>query len=81
MNRLHMKRIILLLGALLCATGLFGRSRIVSETVSSKKLGQAVNVNVYLPDGFDTSSATYPVLYLLHGLNGDHTDSRRSSTS
>ena len=69
-----MKKFCLFLGALLCATGLFGHSRIVGETVTSKKLGQAVSVNVYLPDGFEASSATYPVLYLLHGLNGDHTD-------
>ena len=71
---MRMKKILLILGALLCATVLSGRSRMVNDTVSSKILGQAINVNVYLPDGFDTSSGNYPVLYLLHGLNGDHTD-------
>ena len=25
---------------------------------------------VYLPDGYDTSTLHYPVLYLLHGNNG-----------
>ncbi len=71
---MRMKKILLILCALLCATVLFGRSRMVNDAVSSKILGQSINVNVYLPDGFDASSATYPVLYLLHGLNGDHTD-------
>ena len=74
MKRMRMKKIILLWAALLCTVALAGRSRIVGDTVSSKILGQAVNVNVYLPDGFDSSSGNYPVLYLLHGLNGDHTD-------
>ena len=67
-----MKKILLLLGALLSAATLSGRSRLVSDTVSSKILGQSINVNVYLPDGFDASSGTYPVLYLLHGLTDDH---------
>ena len=67
-----MKKILLLLGALLCTATLSGRSRLVSDIVSSKILGQSINVNVYLPDGFDTSSGTYPVLYLLHGLTDDH---------
>ncbi len=67
-----MKKILLLLGALLCTATLSGRSRLVSDTVSSKILGQSINVNVYLPDGFDASSGTYPVLYLLHGLTDDH---------
>jgi enterochelin esterase-like enzyme len=69
-----MKKIILLLGALLCATTLFGRSRIVLDSVASPTLGRAIEVNVYLPDGYEISSRYYPVLYLLHGLNGDHTD-------
>ncbi len=67
-----MKKILLLLGALLCTATLSGRSRLVSDTVSSKILGQSINVNVYLPDGFDASSGIYPVLYLLHGLTDDH---------
>ena len=68
-----MKKIFLLLGALLCATALSGRSRMVSDSVSSKVLGQSISVNVYLPDGFDAAKGTtYPVLYLLHGLTDDH---------
>jgi enterochelin esterase-like enzyme len=69
-----MKKIILLLGALLCvgAFPLSGRSRMVNESVSSKILGQTIAVNVYLPDGFDASKGPYPVLYLLHGLTDDH---------
>jgi len=29
------------------------------------------NMSVYLPDGYSESAASYPVLYLLHGLTGD----------
>lgn len=29
-------------------------------------------VNVYLPEGYNTSSRKYPVLYLLHGAGDDH---------
>jgi enterochelin esterase-like enzyme len=34
--------------------------------------GEAIrNISVYLPEGYDESGASYPVLYLLHGLYGD----------
>lgn len=29
-------------------------------------------VSVYLPEGYETSGAPYPVLYLIHGTNGDN---------
>ena len=68
-----MKRILLLAIALLCVSGLFGRSRVLTDTLSSKVLGRDVCVNVYLPDGFDDyTEPCYPVLYLLHGLYGTH---------
>ena len=68
-----MRRILLAACVLLCASGLFGRSRIVTDTLSSTVLGRDVFVNVYLPDGFDKDEQqSYPVLYLLHGLYGTH---------
>ncbi len=37
---------------------------------------------VYLPDGYETSTLRYPVLYLLHGHNGKAcTTGRTSGTS
>ena len=68
-----MKRILLAAGLLLCACSLFGRSRVVTDTLSSKILGRDVYINVYIPDGFDQApEQTYPALYLLHGLYGTH---------
>ncbi len=42
-------------------------------TLKSTILGRAVAYSVYLPDGYDTDTRSYPVLYLLHGLGDDHT--------
>lgn len=46
--------------------------KVVTETVSSKVLGEDVTYNVYLPDGYD-SGKHYPVIYLLHGLSDTYT--------
>ncbi|MBR0223897.1 MAG: esterase family protein [Bacteroidales bacterium] len=67
-----MKRILLLSCVLLCTASLSARSRVVTDTLSSRTLGRDVPVNVYLPDGFDTDGQSYPALYLLHGLYGTH---------
>ncbi len=41
----------------------------------SKALGREMPYSVYLPPGYDpTSSRRYPVLYMLHGLGGNHLD-------
>jgi len=37
----------------------------------SAALGREYRLTVYLPDGYDTGSARYSTLYLLHGANGD----------
>ena len=43
--------------------------------MESALLGGPVDVNVYLPAGFDAASdAKYPVVYLLHGLYGTYKD-------
>ena len=50
------------------------QSRTEVYTVPSKILGVEKNCTVYLPDGYDRSGESYPVLYLLHGASGCHTD-------
>lgn len=51
------------------------RGKVVTETIQSKILGVERNVNVYVPDDFETHpEKQYPVLYLLHGLYGTNKD-------
>ena len=51
------------------------QSTIRPDSVESKLFGEAVNVNVYLPAGYDAEGdRTYPVVYLLHGLYGTYVD-------
>ncbi len=40
---------------------------------SSQILGREVSYSIYLPDGYDTSTRLYPVLYLLHGWSDNET--------
>ena len=45
-------------------------SRVEEHTVYSRVLGTERNYTVYLPAGYDhNTERTYPVLYLLHGMN------------
>lgn len=70
-----MKKTFLLLSVLLGITFALGaQNRIQTEEVSSSLLGHSVKVNVCLPRNFESSDRHYPVLYLLHGLYGVHTD-------
>jgi enterochelin esterase-like enzyme len=49
-------------------------SQLSVSYVDSNVLARSVPVSVYLPPCYDTfSSRPYPVLYLLHGVNADHT--------
>ena len=50
------------------------QSRTEVYTLPSKILGVEKSCTVYLPDGYDRSGESYPVLYLLHGASGCHTD-------
>lgn len=48
-------------------------SRTVDLGLSSASLGRTMHVAVYLPPGYDSDAERrYPVLYMLHGLGGDH---------
>jgi enterochelin esterase-like enzyme len=44
-----------------------------TRTVKSQALGMDRNYAVYLPEGYENSDVSYPVLYLLHGSGDDHT--------
>lgn len=43
-------------------------------SMPSKILGEDKTYTIYLPDGYDESDKSYPVLYLLHGAWGKDTD-------
>lgn len=43
------------------------------QSISSEILGYPVEYAVYLPPDYDTSSRSYPVVYLLHGYGDDET--------
>lgn len=51
----------------------FAGGRYVEDnTLQSKALKGTRHYAVYLPEGYDTSLRTYPVLYLLHGAGDNH---------
>ena len=51
------------------------RGTITEGRVRSAILGEEVKYNVYLPSGYDKQTdERYPVVYLLHGLYGIHSD-------
>ena len=50
-------------------------SRVEEHTMKSEVLGTERNYTVYLPAGYDLNTErTYPVLYLLHGMDGTNKD-------
>ncbi len=60
--------------ALLAAISAGAQSRIEEFRVKSDILDTEKTCSVYLPDGYDQSTESYPVLYLLHGASGCHTN-------
>ena len=46
-------------------------SKLVACTIHNDKLGQDMRYIVYTPNGYLTTSMSFPVLYLLHGLTDD----------
>lgn len=69
-----MKRFFSFLVFLLAAGVAANAGKIVTDSLYSNILKASVKYNVYLPDGFEESAKTYPVVYLLHGLGGNYTD-------
>lgn len=51
-----------------------GPGRVEARTFASSALGVTKRYEVYLPGGYDTSAARYPVVFLLHGLGGNETN-------
>ena len=50
-------------------------SRVEEHSIKSEVLGAERNYTVYLPAGYDIDKEkTYPVLYLLHGMDGTNKD-------
>lgn len=46
-------------------------SGVLHETFDSKMLGKTVGYSIYLPKSYDKNTTRYPVVYWLHGKNGD----------
>ena len=69
-----MKRLLVTLLVLTAAATAAAQSRIETFTLHSGILDADKTCTVYLPDGYDRSEEFYPVLYLLHGASGCHTD-------
>lgn len=65
-----MKKIALCIAALCVAMVGYALGNVQEGlTIKSKILKQKMKYSVYLPEGYETSTRQYPVLYLLHGLN------------
>lgn len=70
-----MKKIFLLTLMFLLSNLIFSQSKILeSISMDSKLLGTSIKYSIYLPDGYEKSSKTYPVVYLLNGFTGDETN-------
>lgn len=59
------------LSAVAFSANTFAASEIISDSVDSTNLGKKIYMEVYLPDGYEESSETYPVIYMLHGAGSD----------
>ena len=70
-----MKRILPFVVLVLIATSAFAqpKSRIVTDSLYSNVLQCMKEYDIYLPKHYDENKdKSYPVLYLLHGYNGDN---------
>ena len=46
------------------------KGKVLQQSFSGPITKQTVLYNIYLPEGYDTSTEKYPVIYHLHGING-----------
>ncbi len=60
---------------LLLAIQAFSQGGLLRESLSmdSERLGRKVEYSVYLPQDYEKSNRSYPILYLLHGYTDDET--------
>jgi putative tributyrin esterase len=65
----------LILAASIAFTSIGAGAPVVrDETLQSKALGRAIKYRILLPGNYAASAKRYPVLYLLHGLDGHYED-------
>jgi len=69
-----MKKLIIAAFVLLSMAFSARAGKVVTDSLYSATLKSFVKYNVYLPKNYDVENALYPVIYLLHGLQGDYTD-------
>lgn len=71
-----MKNLILIVSFFCCLSLSVNAQKgsVKSGKIYSRILGVDKEYSVYLPDGYETSGYKYPVLYLLHGAWGNHTN-------
>ncbi len=69
-----MRNILTLILLTTVANFTYAQSKVFDNlTMNSEILNMDRNYAIYLPPDYETSSRTYPVLYLLHGLGDDQT--------
>ena len=72
MRKIH--RLSLLFIIITSTNFIFAQSKVFDNlTMKSEILNMERNYAVYLPPDYETSSRSYPVLYLLHGLGDNQT--------
>ncbi|ART81542.1 hypothetical protein CBP31_01940 [Oceanisphaera profunda] len=61
------------LSTILLSTHAFANSEIISDAMDSDVLKKEIRMKVYLPEGYEDSGKSYPVVYMLHGAESDET--------
>jgi hypothetical protein len=71
LNRLALLALLFLSPPILAASGTVETPVLVSRVLEDNRVGLNTHrpLKVYLPPGYATSKARYPVIYMLHGLN------------
>lgn len=71
MNRIMARRILTAL--LWVSLPLSAQPKLIVDSLFSQSLSSTIRFSILLPGGYDASNR-YPVLFLLHGYDGGHTD-------
>lgn len=72
----HLRKNLIIVMMILMSSLLFAQTGTVDTSLKMKSniLNREMSYSVYLPPGYNDSDRPYPVLYLLHGMTGDHVD-------